>query len=367
MLSPGDPAPWFYVRSTVNSRFSFNTVGGRYIVLCFFGSTARPDARRVLDDVQKHKDRFDSSEAIFLGVSVDPEDEKQQRLTQDHPGIIWFWDFDRSVSRNYAAAPVDATAPYQPHTLVLDPTMRVVAAFPLDVEPEKHVERVLEVIAAQPTVASLQAFAPVIVVPRVFEPELCRTLIKVYEQQGGIESGFMRDVGGKTVRIFDYGHKRRKDCDVTDPELIRSCQARLVRRLVPEIHKAFQFHATRIERHIVACYDAATSGHFKAHRDNSTRGTAHRRFAVTINLNADEFEGGELRFPEFGPRTYKAPTGGAVVFSCSLLHEATQVTKGLRYAFLPFLYDEEAAKVRQANMKFVDAESGAPPSEAATK
>jgi predicted 2-oxoglutarate/Fe(II)-dependent dioxygenase YbiX len=99
---------------------------------------------------------------------------------------------------------------------------------------------------------------------------------------------------------------------------------------------------------MVACYEAS-AGHFKPHRDNTTKGTAHRRFAVTINLNAGEYEGGDLRFPEFGNRTYRAPTGGAIVFSCSLLHEATPVTAGRRYAFLPFLYDEQAARVREAN------------------
>ena len=65
---------------------------------------------------------------------------------------------------------------------------------------------------------------------------------------------------------------------------------------------------------------------------------------MTINLNADDYEGGDLRFPEYGPRTYRAPTGGAIVFSCSLLHEATPVTKGRRFAFLPFLYDEDGAQ-----------------------
>ena len=47
------------------------------------------------------------------------------------------------------------------------------------------------------------------------------------------------------------------------------------------------------------------------------------------------------------------PTGGAVVFSCSLLHEATPVTRGKRYAYLPFLYDEEGARIRQENSKFL--------------
>jgi predicted 2-oxoglutarate/Fe(II)-dependent dioxygenase YbiX len=80
---------------------------------------------------------------------------------------------------------------------------------------------------------------------------------------------------------------------------------------------------------------------------------------VTINLNAGGYDGGDLRFPEFGGRTYRAPTGGAVVFSCSLLHEATPVTRGTRYAFLPFLYDDEAARLREANNPHLDEGIGA--------
>ena len=111
-----------------------------------------------------------------------------------------------------------------------------------------------------------------------------------------------------------------------------------------------------MERDLVACYDAADNGFFRPHRDNTTKGTAHRRFAVTINLNAEDYEGGDLCFPEFGAKTYRAPTGGAVVFSCSLLHEARPVTKGKRYAFLPFLYDEAAAQVREQNVEHVGIE-----------
>ena len=83
------------------------------------------------------------------------------------------------------------------------------------------------------------------------------------------------------------------------------------------------------------------------------REPAHRRFAVSVNLNTGEFEGGNLCFPEFGRATYCPPVGGAIVFSCSLLHEATPVTSGQRFVFLPFLYDEEAAKIRQENLRFL--------------
>jgi predicted 2-oxoglutarate/Fe(II)-dependent dioxygenase YbiX len=144
--------------------------------------------------------------------------------------------------------------------------------------------------------------------------------------------------------------KRRRDVTITDPAFRSELVNTLARRLVPEIAKVFQFKVTRLERYMVACYDAAEGGYFRAHRDNETIATRHRKFAVSINLNAEAFEGGDLRFPEFGPRTYRPPTGGAVVFACGLQHEATPVTRGRRYAFLPFLYDEAGAAIREASL-----------------
>ena len=67
----------------------------------------------------------------------------------------------------------------------------------------------------------------------------------------------MRDVGGKTVGLVDYGHKRRHDHMIEDERTRQACMARIQRRLVPEIKRAFQFEVTRMERYIVACYDAS--------------------------------------------------------------------------------------------------------------
>jgi len=154
------------------------------------------------------------------------------------------------------------------------------------------------------------------------------------------------------VGVQDPSHKKRRDYTIEDQDLIRHLQGRIIRRINPEIEKVHFFTPTRMERYIVSCYAAEDGGHFRAHRDNTTKGTAHRRFAVSINLNSD-FEGGEVSFPEYGPRSYKAPPGGAVVFSCPLLHAVSRVTRGRRYAFLPFLYDEAAAKLREHNSVFL--------------
>jgi predicted 2-oxoglutarate/Fe(II)-dependent dioxygenase YbiX len=173
--------------------------------------------------------------------------------------------------------------------------------------------------------AGIEIPAPVLVIPNVFEPELCQHLIGLYETHGGEESGFMREIDGKTVAVHDPGHKRRKDYTIEDEGLRRQIQHRIHRRVNPEIEKVHFFRPTRMERYIVSCYAAEDGGHFRAHRDNTTKGTAHRRYAVSINLNSD-FEVGEVSFPEYSPRSYKAPPGGAVVFSCPLLHAVSRVT-----------------------------------------
>ena len=212
----------------------------------------------------------------------------------------------------------------------------------------------IEALVAEPDV---YAAAPILIVPRVIEPAMCRRLIDEYDADGGTDSGFMREENGITVARIDHGHKRRSDFHVDDEALRGQLMARLRRFLIPQITRALQFEPTRIERWLVACYDSANGGgHFRRHRDNTTKGTAHRKLACTINLNADDYDGGDLCFPEFGQRTYRAPTGGAVIFSCSLLHEAKPVTRGKRYAFLPFLYDEAGATLRESNMQYVSPE-----------
>src|SRR6202000_2026428 len=123
------------------------------------------------------------------------------------------------------------------------------------------------------------------------------------------------------------------------PEIRELIRTQIVRRVVPQIERYFQFQVTRMRRYIVACYDSEVGGHFYRHRDNVNAGARHRRFAVSINLNR-EFEGGDLIFAEFGRKRYRTPYGGAVVFSCGALHEVTPVTQGRRYAFLAFLYGE---------------------------
>lgn len=355
LLDIGEAVPWFRAPAlSGNPQYGFDSAAGRPILLLFLGSGRWAPGRAALASIARHRRLFDDERASFFGITIDAEDAAQGRIAQQIPGIRWFLDYDAAISSAYGATRAGTSNDhYIPHWLLLDTTLRVVARAPIT-EGERVIAALRTMIARQPE----QSHAPVLTVPRVFEPELCRRLIELYEQNGGKESGFMRQNGEKTVGHIDHSFKRRSDYNIADPDLRVVLADRVKRRLLSQIERAFQFKATRIERWIVACYDAETGGFFRAHRDNTTAGTAHRTFACSINLNAGDYEGGDLRFPEFGQRTYRAPTGGAVIFSCSLLHEATAVTKGKRYAFLPFFYNEAGAEMRTQNLKALAPDQG---------
>lgn len=344
-LEPGDAAPRFRQASPANDRFVFDSVAGRYLVLCFISSASDPAAIRAISTVRERPDLFNDSFASFFAVTADPAD--RGSLRNQVPGFRVFYDDNLLVARLYGAAPLAADDGLRPRWVICDPALRVIDVIPFAAD-GSDARRAIARIAALPPVemaAGRPIQAPILYIPRVFEPELCARLVALYEAEGGQESGFMRVVDGKTVPMHDLRHKSRADVYVTDPQLQLVLQDRIRRRVLPDIQRAHAFEATRMERYVIGCYDAESGGHFKPHRDNTTPATAHRRFAISINLNSD-FDGGEVSFPEFSSRGFKAAPGYAVVFSCSLLHAVSPVRRGRRYAFLPFVYDDAAAASR---------------------
>ncbi|WP_372786394.1 2OG-Fe(II) oxygenase [Phenylobacterium sp.] len=351
-FAPGDPAPWFSTPSPSNPNFHFNTTAGRYLLLGFLPPSG-PGREAAFAALEASRAHFDDANLAAFVVIRDAESIAKARNWS--VGLRWLFDADGEVSRLYGA--LDPAGRETPFWLLLDPMLRVLCAFPI--AEGAALLSAIERLAPLDAHAGVELNAPVLIAPRIFEPDLCERLIALYEADGGAPSGVMRDVDGRTVGVLD-DFKRRRDFTISDPALKQELLMRIRRRLIPEVTKVFQFRATRIERYIVACYDAADGGYFRPHRDNESLGTAHRKFACSINLNAEGFEGGDLRFPEFGRRTYRPPTGGAVVFACGLQHEATPVTRGRRYAFLPFLYDEAGQQVREANQAAL-APPGTPP------
>lgn len=219
-----------------------------------------------------------------------------------------------------------------PAAIVVDAGGRVAAVLPAPTCDAVLAEASRLHRASQPLV--VQAQAPVLLLERVLEPALCARLIDCWRE------GEKRDneVGSATGNVVNADVKRRQDVEIADARLFVEVRDCLVRRAGPAIRQAFQTQVAVIEAPRIGCYDASSGGWFRRHRDNTSRGTAHRQFALSLNLNAgDDYDGGEVRFPEFGRELYRPVPGGALIFSSSLLHEVLPVIRGRRIGLFTFL------------------------------
>ena len=240
----------------------------------------------------------------------------------------------------HQAAGLDAAGPSR--TLLFDPVLRlerIVMTTAATSQAEAAITHVRNRAARFPPVV-VNAQAPVLVVPNVLDPEHCRRLIEFW-RTGQKRDNTVAGSGDRLSRV-NPNTKIRSDVIVPDgsPESLELVGA-ISRRLLPEVLKAFNYRVSRMENYRIGCYDADAGGHFAAHRDNTTPLTAHRRYALVVNLNTGDYEGGYLRLPEYGPQLYAPPSGGAVVFSCSLLHMVYRVSRGRRFMIAGFFWGEE--------------------------
>lgn len=189
--------------------------------------------------------------------------------------------------------------------------------------------------------------APVLVIPRILTAQQCDNLIDHWKAGERTEGKVSSSRRGQLVT--DQAVKRREDVPIPDDHPLSRAIADIVsKKIAPHIERAFQFRVSRMETLRIGRYDARSGGYFRPHRDNTTPYTMHRRFAMSLNLNTGDYEGGYLHFPEFADTYYAPDRGGAVVFSCSLLHEATAVTVGQRYGLFSFFSGERDQTLRLA-------------------
>ncbi len=242
-----------------------------------------------------------------------------------------FIDADGKVNRVYPVAGEHDGR----KTVVIDPNQRALATF-AEADPAAELGRAVDFVKKNwrmPAAAAAGRPAPVLLIPDAFDKELCRALIEAWRKDHA-EMG----VSGSTDAVL-YDKKKSQDHLIRDPAMMRLVSETLNRRIAPEVMKAFTFKGPYgFDGHIVLGYDAARKDFFGPHRDNMSPRTRHRRFAISLNLN-DDFDGGQLRFPEYGGGLYSLDAGMACVFSCTLLHEAVPVTRGQRFVLTTFMCD----------------------------
>lgn len=336
MIGVGEPAPWFLAAKDAGEMVHLDELGGRYLVLFFFGHAA-PPVVEALAQIERCP-LFDGDRALCVAVGNRREDFSEGALPQSRAGHLYLLDGQSQGTLRYGLTP-----PVRPVVFILSQALQVIDVVALN-DPSVFTAHISSTLTSLLTTNDGESNAPVLIVPQIFDRPLCERLINLYDEAGGREIGAI-ERKGEALKRFNPEFRKRLDYYIADEPTVIRCRELLATRLLPLVFRAFQFRTTRIERWLVGCYDAETGGYFRPHRDNTVAIAAHRRFALTINLN-DGYGGGDLVFPEYGRKTYRAAIGEAIVFSCSLLHEVTPVTRNRRYAFLSFLYDEAGEKMR---------------------
>lgn len=249
---------------------------------------------------------------------------------------------DNAVLQHLIGPPTRTTSPVA--VFALDSNLSIIDRF--EQHDDQRVDELLDAVQnVYDNIPSSEASvireqAPVLLIPRVLDKDFCDGLIAFFEETGGQPSGVAHIDGDKANWRPDPSVKMRRDVYLSEGIWLERVRQMLIRRVLPEIERCFSFRVTQHEIFKLIRYDEG-AGYFRPHRDNESRDTQHRRFAMTLNLNTGDYDGGQLHFPEFGPQLYEAERGGAAIFSCSLLHEAMPVTRGKRYALLGFFFGDE--------------------------
>lgn len=341
-LESGDRAPPFALLDQSGESVTplDDEIAGKPVLLVFRTGDAGAAYPEELAAFRERHDEFAALEATVLAITRDSvEANSRLHVAQDLPFKV-LSDGPGAVFKAYGLASGGASdgGSGAAITMVLDPNLHVIEV--LNPGPRGgHAAAALRGLsraAGERPPGRLGAHPPVLVVPRALGKEDCASLIEawhrpvaVWDTDGLACAGYEMEKGDFKVRNESYG--RVEQLVVRDPKILANLDAKLWRRVLPEIRKAFQTKVAQREDYRVARYDAAEGGWLPPHRDNVVPETRHRRFTLSVMLNAGGFEGGGLRFREYGEQEYLVETGTVIVWSCALLHEVLPITAGQRF------------------------------------
>lgn len=181
---------------------------------------------------------------------------------------------------------------------------------------------------------------PYLIIDNVFSKELLKKIIDFYNQQKN------------NNKLIDHKHSTKNRSHVyPNIELEKEIDNKLSRNVLQELRKVFYFDAKYRETYKISSYDSVSSGRFHPHRDTVSP-YQHRKYAMSLLLN-DNYEGGELYFPEYGIKI-KPKANTAIIFPGINTHQVLTVTKGSRMAMITFFVNGKTRPMYKFKSHFFD-------------
>jgi hypothetical protein len=304
LLLPGDRVPEFVLPDAETRLHNFyDRVRGRPAVLVLAANTARQEQ---WDEIKGYADIalvLDSA-GVDLFIVTNDGVESMAMVSKAIPApAIWLADIKGVV--NLALRTGGKLDKSGLISLFLDSNQRVIAIKGAEPGHAPWALGVLRGLSAEVPLA-LGTVAPVLILPRVLDEEACRRLLS----QEGLSI---------------------TPAPIANPAEAEALSRLLLRRIGPEVDRVFSFDDFRFESLALRQEDAAAgSSALDRRRDNSDPETTGRSFALILDLEAGAYEGGGLRFPEYGPHIYRPAAGAALVHAGGILRELLPVTSGRR-------------------------------------
>jgi len=342
MLEPGDCIPLFIAPDSSGKSRAVELHGGKVCLIAFLPARQAgytdPFFRALHQQLQQ-LDQKDFWQIFILDGTAEELAALREEIRVPHQ--LWA-DPDRAIARSFGLAE-NIPAAYvvspnlrieQRHAAMAPSALAEASAAACKVAMERYSGK-----HAQPRV--ITETAPVLIVPDVFSPEFCAKCMHAFRTG----KTFDGTVGAEDKRAYRPDSKVRTDY-IVGGQLLEEIDDRLSRSFYPEVKKVFGFEVTNRELYKIGLYSGEKKGFFRAHRDNFEAPLGYRRVATTIHLN-DAYEGGGVRFPEYGGDVYRPKAGSAIAFSCGTLHEAMPVTAGERMVVVGFFHGAEDEAYRR--------------------
>ena len=149
MPSVGQTAPTFTLPSQDGSQISLESFRGKWVVLYFYPKDMTTGCTIEAHNFQRDQAKFDSANAVIVGVSVDTPDSHKQFCTKEGLTFRLLADPEHKVVDEYGSLGHFGTMTIaNGNTFLIDPKGKIVKVW-TKVDPSHHSDEVLAALAEQ--------------------------------------------------------------------------------------------------------------------------------------------------------------------------------------------------------------------------
>jgi hypothetical protein len=186
---------------------------------------------------------------------------------------------------------------------------------------------------------SLEAAPGVLEVAPFLTVEVCRETIRTAESSSGWVPAYIANYGVDNV-LAEYVDVKERDALVLGPaaipEICSTFQSQLEDSAGPIVQHHWGIEGLAVRGVQLVKYQRG--GHIRPHKDTAS-GFSSRCVSAVCYLN-DDFEGGELAFPDL-PHTYRPRAAALLLFPSDYNHGVLPIRTGRRYAFVAFFVAQQ--------------------------